>query len=156
MQADALATNINNTHIGLVTTDTTMAADTGNKELILIVEDNRINQKVASVLLDKAGYQFEIANNGKEAVDAVMKGTRYYAILMDCMMPVMDGFTATEEIRRWETDNQLDRLPIIALTASVLDEDVEKCFEAGMDDYVAKPFKKEHLLDKLESLMEAI
>ncbi|MGF1759541.1 ATP-binding protein [Photobacterium sagamiensis] len=156
MQADALATNINNNNIGLVTTDTTIAADIGNKALVLIVEDNLINQKVASVLLEKAGYQFEIANNGKEAVDAVMKGTRYNAILMDCMMPVMDGFTATEEIRRWETANQIDRLPIIALTASVLDEDIEKCFEAGMDDYVAKPFKKEHLLEKLENLMEAV
>jgi len=151
-----LATNVNNNNIGLVTTDTTIAADIVSKELILIVEDNRINQKVASVLLEKSGYQFEIANNGKEAVDAVMKGTRYNAILMDCMMPIMDGFTATEEIRRWETANQVDRLPIIALTASVLDEDVEKCFEAGMDDYVAKPFKKEHLLDKLENLMELV
>ncbi len=70
---------------------------------------------------------------------------------MDCMMPVMDGFTATEEIRRWESDSKIvNRLPIIALTASVLDEDISKCYEAGMDDYVAKPFKKEILLEKLE------
>ncbi|PSW06670.1 hybrid sensor histidine kinase/response regulator [Photobacterium lipolyticum] len=154
-QTDTLVTDSNNNNIGSVATDTT-TAEIVNKELVLIVEDNRINQKVASVLLEKAGYEIEVAKNGKEAVDAVIKGTRYKAILMDCMMPVMDGFTATEEIRRWETANKIVRLPIIALTASVLDEDIEKCFEAGMDDYIAKPFKKEHLLDKLEALMEAV
>ncbi|MDX1301512.1 ATP-binding protein [Photobacterium sp.] len=154
-QTDTLVTDSDNNHLGLVATDTT-TAERVNKALILIVEDNRINQRVASILLEKSGYAVDVAENGKEAVDAVMKGTRYKAILMDCMMPVMDGFTATQEIRRWETVNQIDRLPIIALTASVLDEDVKKCFEVGMDDYIAKPFKKEHLLEKLETLMELV
>jgi osomolarity two-component system, sensor histidine kinase NIK1 len=125
-------------------------------DIILIVEDNIVNQKVASLLLKKAGYQIVVANNGQEAVDLITQKdpTSFKAILMDCMMPIMDGFAATEAIRVWEKEQQADRLPIIALTASVLDEDISKCYEAGMDDYVAKPFRKEHLLDKLESLNE--
>jgi len=127
-----------------------------NGDVILIVEDNRVNQKVASLFLTRAGYQFELANNGKEAVDAIKQGKQYTAILMDCMMPVMDGFTATEEIRRWEIETSAARrLPIIALTASVLDEDINMCFEVGMDDYIAKPFNKDVLLDKLEHFSQA-
>lgn len=124
------------------------------KDVVLVVEDNLVNQKVASLFLKKAGYDFELANNGQEAVDAITQGKQFKAILMDCMMPVMDGFSATEAIRAWEGKNEKDRLPIIALTASVLDQDIDKCFEAGMDDYVAKPFKKEILLDKLDKLNE--
>jgi osomolarity two-component system, sensor histidine kinase NIK1 len=125
-------------------------------DVILIVEDNIVNQKVASLLLKKAGYQIVVANNGQEAVDLITQKepTLFKAILMDCMMPIMDGFAATEAIRLWEKEQHTDRLPIIALTASVLDEDISKCYEAGMDDYVAKPFRKEHLLDKLENLNE--
>ncbi|OLQ74265.1 hypothetical protein BIT28_08785 [Photobacterium proteolyticum] len=124
------------------------------ENIILIVEDNLVNQKVASLFLRKAGFGYDVVNNGQEAVDAIKQGKQYSAILMDCMMPVMDGFTATEEIRRWEKESKASRLPIIALTASVLDEDIAKCYESGMDDYVAKPFKKEVLLEKLESLTQ--
>ncbi|MDO6498847.1 hybrid sensor histidine kinase/response regulator [Photobacterium sanguinicancri] len=124
------------------------------KDVVLVVEDNLVNQKVASLFLKKAGYDFELANNGQEAVDAITQGKQFKAILMDCMMPVMDGFSATEAIRAWEGKNEKSRLPIIALTASVLDQDIDKCFEAGMDDYVAKPFKKDVLLDKLDKLNE--
>ena len=67
-------------------------------------------------------------------------------------MPVMDGFTATTKIREWEKQHSEQRLPIIALTASVLDQDIEKCYESGMDDYLAKPFKKDVLLDKLKQV----
>ncbi|MGF1873252.1 response regulator [Photobacterium indicum] len=107
-------------------------------------------------MLKKAGYQIVLANNGQEAVDLITQKEpiSFKAILMDCMMPIMDGFAATEAIRVWEKEQQTDRLPIIALTASVLDEDISKCYEAGMDDYVAKPFRKEYLLEKLESLNE--
>ena len=119
---------------------------------VLIVEDNAVNQKVAGLFLKKAGYQFDIANNGQEAVDKVKAGHQYYAILMDCMMPVMDGFTATEAIRAWEKEAAVPSLHIIALTASVLDADISKCYEVGMNDYVAKPFKKDILLEKLEDL----
>ncbi|QQX80037.1 response regulator [Shewanella sp. KX20019] len=120
------------------------------KVVILIVEDNLVNQKVASLLVKQAGFDFIIANNGLEAFEFITKGEVINAILMDCMMPIMDGFTATEKIREWEKLNSEQRLPIIALTASVLDQDIEKCFESGMDDYLAKPFKKDVLLDKLK------
>ncbi|MDV5170168.1 ATP-binding protein [Photobacterium rosenbergii] len=119
---------------------------------VLIVEDNAVNQKVAGLFLKKAGYQFDIANNGQEAVDKVKAGKQYYAVLMDCMMPVMDGFTATEAIRAWEEETAAQALHIIALTASVLDADISKCYEVGMNDYVAKPFKKDILLEKLQDL----
>ncbi|ABV85614.1 ATP-binding protein [Shewanella pealeana] len=120
--------------------------------VILIVEDNLVNQKVASLLVKQAGFDFIIANNGQEAYDFISAGEAFHAILMDCMMPVMDGFTATEKIREWESQNSQQRLPIIALTASVLDQDIEKCYQSGMDDYLAKPFKKEALLHKLNSV----
>ncbi|WP_017223539.1 hybrid sensor histidine kinase/response regulator [Moritella dasanensis] len=124
--------------------------------LILIVEDNLINQKVASLLLKQCGYDSQIANNGKEAVEMVCSGQHQYkAILMDCMMPIMDGFTATEQIRLWEKSSALPATPIIALTASVLDADIQRCFDVGMNDYVAKPFKKDVLVDKIERLASA-
>lgn len=129
------------------------AADITVKEkTILVVEDNLINQKVASLLLAKEGYIVALANDGKEAVDMVKAQSSVYSlILMDCMMPIMDGFAATEAIREWEQDQTQKRLPIIALTASVFVEDIDKCYQSGMDDYVAKPFKKEIILEKLEA-----
>jgi len=124
--------------------------------LILIVEDNLINQKVATLLLKQCGYDSHIANNGEEAVTIVSSGEhKYRAILMDCMMPVMDGFTATEHIRKWETSFSIPQTPIIALTASVLDADIQRCFDVGMNDYVPKPFKKDVLIDKIERLASA-
>lgn len=143
------------------TETSTLGSDTVHTEeteKVLIVEDNIVNQRVASVLLKKAGYQYDIASNGQEAVEAFKLGSPYYAVLMDCMMPIMDGFSATREIRRWENDqsDSITRTPIIALTASVLDEDITKCFDAGMDDYVAKPFKKEVLLEKLKGLSSLV
>ncbi|GIU32230.1 ATP-binding protein [Shewanella schlegeliana] len=122
------------------------------KIVILIVEDNLVNQKVASLLVKQAGFDCIIANNGQEALDFISSGEAFNAILMDCMMPVMDGFTATEKIREWEGLNSQSRHPIIALTASVLDQDIERCYQSGMDDYLAKPFKKEALLHKLKSV----
>ena len=74
----------------------------GKHKRILIAEDNLMNQKIASFFLEKAGYDYLITSNGKEALDAITQGGEFDAILMDCMMPVMDGLTATEEIRRWE------------------------------------------------------
>ncbi|MFS1439859.1 ATP-binding protein [Shewanella sp. 10N.286.48.A6] len=121
--------------------------------MILIVEDNLVNQKVASVLVKQAGYNFVIANNGLEAFDFISDGKIFDAILMDCMMPIMDGFTATQKIREWEQINpSVQRLPIIALTASVLDQDIEKCYESGMDDYLAKPFEKHVLIEKIKQV----
>ncbi|MDD9194434.1 ATP-binding protein [Aliivibrio sp. S3MY1] len=119
------------------------------QEHILIVEDNLVNQKVASLFLTSSGYTFEIANNGQEAVEKFTENESYNLILMDCMMPIKDGFSATKEIREVEQKQKRKKTPIIALTASVLDQDISKCYESGMDDYVAKPFKKEVLLEKI-------
>ncbi|KAB2825119.1 response regulator [Aliivibrio finisterrensis] len=134
--------------------DVPMSTQEENAETktILIVEDNLVNQKVASLLLKKEGFNVDLANDGQEAVNMVTaKTTVYSLILMDCMMPVMDGFAATEAIRAWEQDQMATRLPIIALTASVFVEDIDKCYQSGMDDYVAKPFKKELMREKLEA-----
>ncbi|RYU67463.1 hybrid sensor histidine kinase/response regulator [Aliivibrio finisterrensis] len=126
--------------------------ENAESKTILIVEDNLVNQKVASLLLKKEGFNVDLANDGQEAVNMVTaKTTVYSLILMDCMMPVMDGFAATEAIRAWEQEQMVARLPIIALTASVFVEDIDKCYQSGMDDYVAKPFKKELMLEKLEA-----
>nr|WP_086937422.1 response regulator [Thaumasiovibrio occultus] len=122
---------------------------------ILLVEDNPVNQKVASLILKNSGYAPVIANNGQEAVDIYHQDRDFIAILMDCMMPVMDGFIATEKIRACEEENQHRHMPIIALTASVLDEDVQRCFDIGMDDYLPKPFKSELLVSKLHTLQSA-
>ncbi|HGY9610138.1 response regulator [Vibrio harveyi] len=122
-------------------------------ERILLVEDNTVNQKVASLLLSKAGYQFEIAENGQIAVDMFQQDNGFDIILMDCMMPVMDGFEATKEIRAYEKNSGLPKTPIIALTASVVDDDIQRCYDSGMDAYVPKPVRKEKLLHQIESVI---
>lgn len=106
---------------------------------ILLVEDNVLNQKLICLNLVKFGYSIDIANNGKEALDMVKKN-RYDLIIMDLMMPVMDGLEATTEIRKYESDLSYST-PIIGLTANTFDSDREKCLQHGMDEYMAKPFE---------------
>jgi len=126
---------------------------TPNNGKVLLVEDNRVNQKVATLILDKAGYHYDIAENGQIAIDMYRRNQDYQVILMDCMMPIKDGFEATREIRRIEHKNGLVKTPIIALTASVIDDDVQRCFDSGMDAYIAKPVRKKILIDKIESIV---
>ncbi|MBU2897937.1 response regulator [Vibrio hepatarius] len=119
---------------------------------ILLVEDNNVNQKVATLMLDKAGYQYEIAENGQIAIEKYEQDSTFDIILMDCMMPIMDGFEATKKIREYEQLLGLAKTPIIALTASVVDDDIRRCFDSGMDAYLPKPFKKETLINEIESI----
>ncbi len=110
---------------------------------VLVAEDNEVNQKVAVKILEKLGYRVELAENGKEALAACAR-RRYDAVLMDGQMPGMDGYEATRKIRERETRGGR-RLPIIAMTASAMKGDREKCLESGMDDYVTKPVTPENL-----------
>ncbi len=107
---------------------------------ILVVEDNIVNQRLAKRLVEKLGYQADVAADGSEAVAAVELSS-YDLILMDCQMPVMNGFEATRKIRA----GSKHRTPILALTASALSEDLERCLEAGMDDCLTKPIRFERL-----------
>lgn len=107
---------------------------------ILLAEDHPVNQQVAVHILKKLGYNHTvIANNGKEALKA-LENAHYDLILMDCQMPEMDGFSATQKIREIELAQHLERIPIIAMTAHALKGDRENCLRAGMDDYIPKPF----------------
>lgn len=126
-----------------------------NKLPVLLVEDNLVNQKVASFFLKRFGFEFEIAGNGLIALEAIKNGGAFSIILMDCMMPVMDGFTATKEIRCFEKENKLNKVPIIALTASIFEEDIKHCYEVGMDDYLAKPIDKEAFENKIKQYANA-
>jgi two-component system sensor histidine kinase/response regulator len=114
---------------------------------VLLVEDNRVNQKVGVRLLEKFGCRVDVAANGEEAVE-MSSQLPYDLILMDCQMPEMDGYEATRQIRR--RGGHEGRTPIIAITASVTERDREQCFAAGMDDYLSKPIRVDTLFEALE------
>ena len=115
---------------------------------ILVAEDNRVNQQVVARMLAKAGHRADIVVDGREAVTALV-GTPYDLVLMDCLMPEMDGFEAARAIRAAE-DGTGRHIPIIALTASAMAEDRERCLAAGMDDYLTKPLTKGALIETVE------
>ncbi|GAA6060110.1 hypothetical protein JCM10212_003518 [Sporobolomyces blumeae] len=112
---------------------------------VLLAEDNIVNQKVALKFLESAGHQTEVVENGALALEAVKKNF-YDIVLMDLSMPFMGGMEATQIIRKFEVQNGLERLPIVALTAHAMLGDREKCIQAGMDDYLTKPLRKPDLL----------
>ncbi len=121
------------------------------KRTILVVDDNIINQKILVRILKSAGYQCCLANDGIEALSAYDK-TSFDLILMDILMPNMDGLTATTEIRKKEREGGLPRTPIFAITANALERDQEAGFAAGIDAYITKPFKKTDVLKKIAAL----
>ncbi len=123
------------------------------KRHILVAEDNAVNQKLAKRMLEKLGYRVSIANNGLEAIRMYQKG-RFDLILMDVQMPEMDGLTATRNIREIESTLNEERIPIIALTAHAMQGDREKCLEAGMDDYITKPIKRQELEETIQRYVE--
>ena len=111
----------------------------------LLAEDNQVNQVVARNMLKTLGCEFDIVANGEQALQAVQRGG-YDIVLMDCQMPVMDGYAATREIRAWErAQGHAPRIPIVALTANALPGDADACRDAGMDDYLAKPYSRRQL-----------
>ena len=134
---------------------------------ILLVEDNPVNQKLAKMMLTKAGYHVEVAHNGKESLDAYTTAPEEYdLIFMDMQMPEMDGLEGTRSIRNWEevrqkaqgseSETPLDvpdrrrRVPIVAMTANAMKGDRERCLEAGMDDYITKPFKRDAVFEVVQ------
>ena len=120
---------------------------------VLVVEDNRVNQIVAKNLLEEAGWTCDVVNNGNEACETV-RNQLYDIILMDCQMPEMDGYEATDLIRNWEREHNKKRTPIIALTANATKEDVKKCFDSGMDAYCSKPINPQTMIRLIEEWYE--
>jgi len=117
---------------------------------VLLVEDNVLNQKLIFLNLSKYGFKIDIANHGKEAIDKLKIG-KYDLILMDLMMPIMDGLETTVAIREKEKVTN-DHMPIVGLTANTYDADREKCLSYGMDEYMAKPFDLQEFFDNLKKL----
>ena len=116
---------------------------------ILLAEDNPVNQHVALKMLEKMGYRTHAVANGAEAI-AALKAFSYDLVIMDCQMPKLDGYETTRQIRDPESTVRNRRIPIIALTAHAMKGDQERCINAGMDDYLAKPVKP----DELERVLE--
>jgi len=112
------------------------------------VEDARENRIVVKAFLKKTPHTIKIAENGRIGVDKFVSG-KYDLVFMDMRMPVMDVYTTTGEIRKWERENKKDSTQVIALTAHALKEDRQKCLDAGCTDYLSKPIKKEGLLGKI-------
>ena len=116
---------------------------------VLLVEDNPVNQALTRRLLEKLRGTVTTANNGLEA-SRLWQTQPFDLILMDCVMPEMDGFEATRQLRQWEQEQQAPRVPVVALTASATEDDEEECHAAGMDSFIAKPVKMEMLRAVLE------
>jgi osomolarity two-component system sensor histidine kinase NIK1 len=117
----------------------------GERLNILLVEDNLLNQRIVTFSLKKYNHDVIIANNGVEAIEK-FRENKFDVILMDIMMPVMDGLEATIKIREEEKLNNVEkRTPIVALTANTMDNDRDKCISYGMDDFLSKPFDIEKL-----------
>lgn len=116
---------------------------------VLLVEDNPVNQVVARKMLEKVGLSYEVVDNGEKAIERLMQPHEFSLVLMDCQMPVMDGYEATQKLRIYEDTQDINRLPVIAMTANAMEGDKEKCLEAGMDDYISKPVKQQALKETL-------
>jgi len=124
---------------------------------ILLAEDNPINQLVAQGILEEFGFSIDIANNGQEVIDILLQSesvTPYELILMDCQMPIMDGYLATSKIRRGVVGEHYINVPIVAMTANTMRGDKEKCIAVGMDDYIPKPVDPNDILRVLQDWLK--
>jgi CheY-like chemotaxis protein len=124
---------------------------TTNKRKILLVEDNYLNQKFVAAALLKAGHSIEIAENGKVALEKY-RSKPYDLILMDIQLPLIDGLETTKKIRQDEKKYRKPAIPIIAVTAYAIEHDKKQCLDAGMNEYLTKPFKPEELLQIIDQL----
>jgi CheY-like chemotaxis protein len=122
---------------------------------LLLAEDNKVNQMVATTMLKKLGYQVDVVNNGREALDA-LKEKPYDLIFMDCQMPVLDGYAATREIRALPSEHLINSTPVIALTAHAMLNNDQKCFDAGMNDFLSKPVRIKEMKDVLGKWLPAM
>lgn len=126
-----------------------MSIENSNQNLkdmrVLIVEDNLVNQKVIRIILERTGCHYEIAEDGVQAIEKYQNGD-FHLVLMDCQMPNMDGLQACQKIRELESKANQKRCPIVAMTANAMKGDRERCLTVGMDDFLAKPFKSQELL----------
>jgi len=134
-------------------TDAPPVANVPMKGRLLLVEDNPVNLLVAQRLITLTGMQCETAENGEQALEKLARGS-YDIVLMDCQMPVMDGYTATRKWREHEEEAHLQPMPIIAMTANAMAGDRQKCLDAGMDDYLSKPVGREHLENTLRRWLD--
>jgi len=149
LKLNLLANSINNSEIEAVDGQQSPDFPVYRSAKVLLVEDNTVNQIVASKILQQYGIECEKVENGYEAVKQI-KQNSYDLVFMDCQMPVMDGFEATREIRKLESSKQGRYTPIVALTANAMPEDEKRCIDAGMDDYLAKPIKSSGVGSALE------
>jgi signal transduction histidine kinase/ActR/RegA family two-component response regulator len=117
----------------------TVAAADAARPSVLVAEDNDMNRQLARILLTRLGWQVDDVHDGQQALDALAT-RRYDLVLMDCMMPVLNGYDACRSLREREAESGAARTPVVALTASAIDGDRQRCLDAGMDDYLSKPF----------------
>lgn len=132
------------------------AVGEGNQPLIgkvLLVEDHPVNQKVAQKLLERLGLTVDVADNGEIGLDKLRQES-YAMVLMDCQMPVLDGYSATRRLREIENEHGKPRIPVIAMTAHAMSGDRERCLQAGMDDYLSKPLDRQLLAQTLARWMQ--
>jgi CheY-like chemotaxis protein len=137
------------THVSPI--DSAMGGLDGNDTMtgrVLIVEDNEVNRMIAREMLISLGLDVLEAADGQQALD-VLESHKVDLVIMDCLMPVMDGYETAREIRRREAESGMDRTPIVALTANAFDEDAARSRMAGMDDHMAKPYTRAQLRELL-------
>lgn len=123
-------------------------------ERLLLVEDNELNQEIATEILQEAGFSVEVAGNGQIAVDMLEKSEPgyYQLILMDVQMPVMNGYEATRTIRKLK-NTQLAAIPILAMTANAFEEDKQEALKSGMNGHIAKPINIDNLINTLKRVL---